>query len=136
MLLEPKWSVKELDLDVDLETLEYVGNESLLLHVWVNLIDNAIKYDPYGGLLRVRLNHQESSAVFLVEDSGPGIDPEAQKHIFDKFYQADSSRMSEGNGLGLALVKRVLDVCGGTVSVENLPEDGCRFTVTLPLEQI
>ena len=102
--------------------------------MWVNLMDNAIKYDPCGGLLRVRLTCKENSAIFTVDDSGPGIDREAQKHIFDKFYQADSSRMSEGNGLGLALVKRVLDVCGGTVSVENLPEAGCRFTVTLPLE--
>ena len=136
VLLEPKWSEKELDLDVDLETLEYAGNESLLLHVWMNLIDNAIKYDPYGGLLRLRLNRHADSIVFTVEDSGPGIAPEAQTHIFDKFYQADSSRMSEGNGLGLALVKRVLDVCGGAVHVENLPEAGCRFTVTLPPEQI
>ena len=136
VLLEPKWSEKELDLDVDLETLEYAGNESLLLHVWMNLIDNAIKYDPYGGLLRLRLNRRADSIVFTVEDSGPGIAPEAQKHIFDKFYQADSSRMSEGNGLGLALVKRVLDVCGSAVYVENLPEAGCRFTVTLPPEPI
>ena len=136
VLLEPKWSEKELDLDVDLETLEYAGSESLLLHVWMNLIDNAIKYDPYGGLLRLRLNRRAGSIVFTVEDSGPGIAPEAQKHIFDKFYQADSSRMSEGNGLGLALVKRVLDVCGGAVHVENLPEAGCRFTVTLPPEPI
>lgn len=135
VLLEPKWAEKDLDLDVDLDHLDYTGSESLLLHVWVNLIDNAIKYDPYGGLLRLRLHCRDNRAVFTVEDSGPGIAEEAQKHIFDKFYQADSSRMAEGNGLGLALVKRVLDVCGGTVAVQNLPEAGCRFTVTLPLEQ-
>lgn len=134
VLLEPKWDAKELDLDVDLETLEYTGNESLLLHVWVNLIDNAIKYDPQGGLLRLRLQRQDTNAVFTIDDSGPGIAPEDQSHIFDKFFQADSSRMAEGNGLGLALVKRVLDVCGGSVHVENLPEAGCRFTVILPLE--
>lgn len=134
VLLEPKWDSKELELDVDLETLEYVGNESLLLHVWVNLIDNAIKYDPQGGLLRLRLQRQDNNAVFTIDDSGPGIAPEAQSHIFDKFFQADSSRMAEGNGLGLALVKRVLDICGGAVHVENLPEAGCRFTVILPLE--
>lgn len=134
VLLEPKWVQKDLDLDVDLDALEYIGNESLLLHVWVNLIDNAIKFDPPCGLLRLRLLRQDNRAVFTVEDSGPGIAPEAQQHIFDKFYQADNSRMAEGNGLGLALVKRVLDVCGGSVYVENLPEAGCRFTVTLPLE--
>lgn len=134
VLLEPKWVQKDLELDVDLDALEYVGNESLLLHVWVNLIDNAIKYDSPCGLLRLRLQRRNNSAVFMVEDSGPGIAPEAQQHIFDKFYQADSSRMAEGNGLGLALVKRVLDMCGGSVCVENLPEAGCRFTVTLPME--
>ena len=133
VLLEPKWAAKDLELDVDLDTVDYTGSESLLLHVWINLIDNAIKYDPDGGLLRLRLCRQGDSACFTVEDSGPGIAEEAQSHIFDKFYQADSSRMAEGNGLGLALVKRVLDMCGGTVRVENLPEGGCRFTVVLPL---
>ena len=134
VLLESKWDKKELDLDVDLDTLDYTGNEGLLLHVWMNLIDNAIKFNPHGGLLRLRLRRQDGSAVFTVDDSGPGIAEEAQAHIFDKFFQADSSRMMEGHGLGLALVKRVLDVCGGTIQVENLPEAGCRFTVSLPLE--
>lgn len=132
VLLEPKWSEKDLELDVDLDTVEYVGNESLMLHVWVNLMDNAIKFDPLGGILRIRLLHTEQNITFTVEDSGPGIPEDAQSHIFDKFYQADTSRMGEGNGLGLALVKRVLDLCGGTVSTENLPEGGCRFTVVLP----
>lgn len=133
LLLEPKWDKKELELDVDLDALDYTGNESMMLHVWVNLLDNAIKFNPQNGLLRLRLRCDGHCAVFTVEDSGPGIDPEAQKHIFDKFYQADISRMSEGNGLGLALVKRILDVCGGSVFVENLPTAGCRFTVKLPL---
>ena len=135
VLLEPKWDKKELELDVELDTLDYTGNESLLLHVWINLIDNAIKFNPQGGLLRLRLQQHNGCAVFTVDDSGPGIAEEAQSHIFDKFFQADSSRMVEGHGLGLALVKRVLDVCGGTIQVENLPETGCRFTVTLPPEQ-
>ena len=133
VLLEPKWAPKDLELDVDLESLEYNGNDSLLLHVWVNLIDNAIKYDPHGGLLRLRLQRSEHGAICTVDDSGPGISEADQAHIFDKFFQADSSRMTEGNGLGLALVKRVLDVCGGTITVENLPEGGCRFTVILPM---
>ena len=132
VLLEPTWSEKNLELDVDLDTVEYVGNESLMLHVWVNLMDNAIKFDPLGGILRIRLLRTEQNITFTVEDSGPGIPEDAQSHIFDKFYQADTSRMGEGNGLGLALVKRVLDLCGGTVSTENLPEGGCRFTVVLP----
>ena len=79
-----------------------------------------------------RLLRQEQQLIFTVEDSGPGIPPEAQSHIFDKFYQADSSHTSEGNGLGLALTRQVLDSCGGIVRAENLPDTGCRFTVTLP----
>ena len=120
---------------VDLDAIDYTGSESLLLHVWINLIDNAIKYDPPGGLLRLRLQQQDGAALFTVEDSGPGIAKEAQSHIFDKFFQADNSRMAEGNGLGLALVKRILDLCDGVICVENLPEGGCRFTVKLPLRQ-
>ena len=132
VLLEPKWSEKDIDFDVDLETVEYAGNESMMLHVWINLIDNAVKYNPHGGLLRLRLRRAEKRLVFTIEDSGPGIPEESQQHIFDKFYQIDSSHTAAGNGLGLALVKRVLDVHGGTVTVENLPGSGCRFTVLLP----
>ena len=133
VLLEPKWDAKALELDVELDELACIGNESLLLHVWVNLIDNAIKFNPQGGLLRLRLHRENDFAVFTVDDRGPGISKEDQLHIFDKFYQADSSRRMEGHGLGLALVKRVLDICGGSVRTENLPETGCRFTVQLPL---
>ncbi len=132
VLLEPKWATKEIDFDVELDLLDYIGNESMLLHVWVNLIDNAIKYSPHGGLIVIRLACTDSGVVFTIEDCGPGIPEEQQKHIFDKFYQVDNSHTAEGNGLGLALVKRVLNTCGGEIQVANLPQAGCRFTVTLP----
>ncbi len=133
LLLEAKWTEREIEFDVELESAEYTGNESMMLHVWVNLIDNAIKYGPHGGLITLRLRANGTQAVFTIEDCGPGIPEDQQQHIFDKFYQVDSSHTAEGNGLGLALAKRVLDVCGGSIAVENLPETGCRFTVTLPL---
>ena len=135
VLLEPSWSAKEIDFDVDLAEVEYTGNESLMLHVWSNLIGNAIKFDPYGGMIRMRLAAADGQIIYTIEDNGPGIDEEAQKHIFDKFYQSDSSHKEEGNGLGLALVKRILDNCGGHIVVENLPIAGCRFTVTLPIAE-
>lgn len=131
VLLEPKWSEKNIDFDVELEELEYIGNEGLLYHVWNNLIGNAIKFDPQDGFIRIRLKRINNLIVFTVDDNGPGIPAGAQNHIFEKFYQSDSSHKSEGNGLGLALVKQILDVSGGTVSTENLPEGGCRFTVVL-----
>ena len=135
VLLEPNWSAKEIDFVVDLAEVEYTGNESLMLHVWSNLIGNAIKFDPYGGLVRMRLTMDDGQIIYTIEDNGPGIDEEAQKHIFDKFYQSDSSHKEEGNGLGLALVKRILDNCGGSIAVENLPPVGCRFTVVLPAKE-
>ena len=133
LLLESKWTERETEFDVELESIEFTGNESMLLHVWSNLIDNAIKYGPRGGLITLRLREEAGQAVFTIEDCGPGIPESHQPHIFDKFYQVESSRTTEGNGLGLALTKRVLDVCGGTIAVENLSAAGCRFTVKLPL---
>ena len=130
--LEPQWSEKETDFDVDLEEISYRGDERLLMHVWNNLIGNAVKFNPPNGAVRLRLMRADGGVVFTIEDEGPGIPPEARKHIFDKFYQGDSSHREEGNGLGLALVKRILNVCGGEIAQENLPGRGCRFTVRLP----
>lgn len=132
MLLEGKWIEKEIELDVDLDAVDYEGNEGLMLQVWNNLISNAIKFNRHGGIVRMRLVSGDGWIRFTIEDQGPGIPPEEQKHIFDKFYQGDNSHRVEGNGLGLALVKRIIAVCGGDVSVENLPEGGARFTVLMP----
>ena len=132
--LEPKWEKKDIELDVDLERLEYTGNESLMLHVWENLIGNAIKFSPEGGLVTLKLRREGCRAVFTLDDCGPGIQEEAMGHIFDKFYQGDSSHKQVGNGLGLALVKQILGLCGGSVKAENLKECGCRFTVFLELD--
>ena len=131
VLMEPRWMKKENEFDVDLESIEYTGNENLLTHVWENLLENAIKYGPQQGLIRMKLTQNNNVITFTIDDEGPGISAEAKKHIFDRFYQADASRRSEGNGLGLALVDRILKLMNGTISVENLPEKGCRFTVQL-----
>ena len=132
--LEQKWTEKNIDFDVELDKVTYSGYESLLLHVWSNLIDNAIKFDPPGGMICLRLRQADDEAVFTIDDNGPGIAPEEQERIFHKSYQSDSSREMSGNGLGLALVKQIVEFSGGTVSVENLPEAGCRFTVRLPMQ--
>lgn len=134
VLLEPEWEQKDIEFDVELETMEYTGYENLLMHVWNNLIGNAVKFDPEGGFVGIRLKRQENRAVFTIDDNGPGIPEEERKHVFNKFYQTDSSHKSEGNGLGLALVKQIVSLCGGEVTTENRPEGGCRFTVKLPME--
>lgn len=131
--LEQKWTEKDIDFDVELDKISYSGYESLLLHVWSNLIDNAIKFDPQGGMITLRLRQVEGTAVFTIDDNGPGVAPEEQERIFHKFYQSDNSHVMDGNGLGLPLVKKIVEFSGGTVTLENLPEAGCRFTVRLPL---
>lgn len=133
LLLEAKWMEKNLELDVELEPVTYTGNETLMLHVWTNLIDNAIKFDVPGGLLQLRLHRGEAAVTVSVTDSGAGMTPEEMAHIFDRFYQADGSHRGEGNGLGLALVQRILTVAGGSIHVESEAGLGSTFTVTLPL---
>lgn len=129
--LEPAWEKKEIEFDVDMESIELMGNESLFHHVWDNLISNAVKFSPKGGLVTIKLKKKDEKIIFEIEDNGVGLSDEAKKHIFDKFYQADSSHKQEGNGLGLALVKRILTIVGGEINAENRAEGGCRFTVIL-----
>lgn len=133
MQLETNWTEKDIELDVDLEKVEFVGNTTLLIHVWDNLIGNAIKFSPVGGLVSIRLKQSEARIVFTIEDQGPGIAEESVKHIFDKFFQVDSSHKQEGNGLGLALAKKIVSLNSGEITVENRDAGGCRFTVELPL---
>jgi len=129
--LEPAWEKKDIEFDVELDRVSYLGNEPMMRHVWDNLISNAIKFSPSGGAVKIHLVKKLKKLIFTVEDQGPGLSEEAQKHIFDKFYQADASHKQEGNGLGLALVKRILTIEKGQITAENIPEGGCRFTVTL-----
>ena len=95
------------------------------------LISNAVKFSPVGGVVKIRLKNLGDQIVFTIDDEGDGIPEDKMQYVFNKFYQADTSHKGEGNGLGLALVKKILDVVGGDVFVENLPEKGCRFTVKI-----
>ncbi len=129
--LEQQWTEKNIELNVDLDEIEYYGSEALSYHIWSNIIANAIKFSPDGGTVKIKLSKERGKVVFKVEDNGPGLSDEAQKHLFDKFYQEDSSHKQEGNGLGLALVKRIVTILDGEVFAENVENCGCRFTVIL-----
>ena len=131
---EPAWAEKNIEFDVEFDRAEYLGNEPMMRHVWDNLLSNAIKFSPDGSTVRLTLRRKPEALVFTVEDNGPGLTEEALSHIFDKFYQGDTSHKQEGNGLGLALVKRILTIENGQIAAENRPEGGCRFTVTLKTE--
>lgn len=132
VLLEPRWTERNAEFDVDMDEVTWNGPESLMHHVWSNLIGNAIKFGPEGGMINITLKHADGRFVFAVTDAGNGVPEEERQRIFHKFYQLDSSHKQEGNGLGLALVHQIVSGCGGTIEVDDAPDGGCRFTVTLP----
>ena len=132
LMLEHSWSKKDIDMRIELDDIYYVGNEELMAQIWQNIINNAIKFTPEEGVISVTLVRGEKNILCKIYNSGPQIPPQVKAHIFDKFYQGDKSRATEGNGLGLALVKRVVDLCNGRVFAENVKEGGVCFTVELP----
>ncbi|MHC1721963.1 MAG: ATP-binding protein [Aminipila sp.] len=133
LMLESKWSNKNIDMIIALDEISYLGNEDLLTQVWINLIDNAIKFSPNNSKVKIKLKKSEKEIIFKVMDNGYGIDEENQKHIFDKFYQGDKSHSTEGNGLGLAIVNKIVKLHGGRIIIESEAELGTVFTVILPL---
>ena len=132
VMLEPEWSRKNIDLDIDLEEITYIGNEELMAQIWQNIINNAIKFTGENGNIGVKLYRSEQCIVVKISDDGPCIPDEKRTKIFEKFYQGDHSRSTDGNGLGLALVQRVVELCNGSVWVENTQPTGVCFTVQLP----
>ena len=132
LFLESKWTEKNIEFDIDFETVKFYGSESLMVHVWNNLISNAIKFSPEHGTVKMILKVVDDMVVFSISDQGPGVNEENIKYIFNKFYQADTSHKSEGYGLGLSLTKKIVDLSYGQITVENIPEGGCKFTVSLP----
>ncbi len=129
---ESTWEQKNIDIETDIEEEVFVeSDEELLSLVWNNLFSNALKFTEPGGAVSVVLKTEGNSAVVEVSDTGCGISPETGRHIFEKFYQGDTSHAMQGNGLGLALVKRVVDIVGGDISVESEVGKGSTFTVKI-----
>lgn len=135
LALESKWEPKNIDFDIELEEIEYTGTETLMGHVWINLIDNAVKFSAQGGEVRIRLHRIDGNAVFTIINKGTYIPENALGRVFNKFYQCDTSRKSEGNGLGLPLAKMILNSFDGEIHVESSEQAGTKFTVVLPLTE-
>jgi len=133
LLFENKWEERGLNLTVELDEVMLEGDEELLSQVWLNLIDNAVKFTPEGGNVDIRLRQRENTAEFVIRDDGYGISEEVQRHIFDKFYQGDPSHSAAGNGLGLSIAMRVVTLHGGNLSCKSEEGAGTEFTVKLPL---
>ena len=130
---ENLWEQKNIEFTADLEEANVCLDENMLEIVWNNLLSNAVKFTKPGGSISMSLIKRNGFAVVTINDTGIGIDSAAQKRIFDKFYQGDSSHAQEGNGLGLALVKKTLDILGGTITVDSEIGRGTTFTVSLKI---
>ena len=133
VLLEKQWSSKDIELNLELDEVKYYFNENMLAQVWLNLFGNAIKFTPKGGTVFCSLSADSKNVTVTVRDTGIGMSEETKRHIFDRFYQGDTSHTGDGNGIGLNIVRRVLFLCSGRITVDSVVGSGSTFTVTLPV---
>ena len=133
LLLEPQLQSKKLEVDVKIEAVQIIADDEMLSHLWINLLENAIKFSPDKSTVTVTLGKADGNAVATISDMGVGMSDEVKNRLFDKFYQGDPSRSAEGNGLGLALAKRILELEGGKIEVDSKLGKGTSFKVSLPL---
>ncbi len=135
ILLEKQWSKNNIEINLDLEPVRIYSNAEMLSHLWINLIENAIKYSNDNGHVAIRLHETVDDIQFKISNDGNGMDDNTLKHIFDKFYQGDKSHAVRGNGLGLSIVKRIVELCKGEIAVESKIGQSTTFTVKLPKVQ-
>lgn len=131
IVLEPEYSKKNINLVCNLEEVDFYGSEEIMEHLWMNLINNAIKYTPDNGNISINLRSYSENIMFSVIDSGIGMNEEEIKQVFNKFYQADKSKTTKGLGLGLTIVSRIIQLVEGKIKVESEPNKGSSFTVIL-----
>lgn len=134
LFLQPQWELLELEFNIELDHIVFSGNEELIYQALTNLLDNAIKYNvPQGSITIEATITAEQSVQIQITDSGIGLSEEAKEHLFEKFYQEDKSRLNAGNGLGLPLVKRIIDLHQGKIYYRSVQGEGTTVTITLPM---
>ena len=131
LLLEEKWTKKNLELDLDFAEYVIEANEELLKEVWINLLDNAVKFSPFNGLISIEIKEKQGGYRISISNQGEVIKEENRKKLFHKFYQADESHATEGNGIGLSIVKKIVELHRGKIHIE-CKEGKVSFIVDLP----
>ena len=131
LLLEDEWVRKDIEIIMDLEEISITANEEMMKQVFINLLDNGVKFAPQGGMIRVAVEQDERQTRIVIANNGPEIPPDQREKIFGKFYQADASRSARGNGIGLAIVRRVAELHNGAVTVD-CGGGWTAFTVKIP----
>lgn len=132
VMLERKWSEKNIEIGFEGEDYNIFASRNLLQQLWTNLIDNAFKFSPDKSTITVTVKKQDDSLVFTVADSGKGMTEYETKHAFDKFYQADLMHKTYGNGIGLAVAKKICELHEGSITVKETGENGTVFEIILP----
>ncbi len=132
-LLEPKWSKKDIKINVSLEEKTFLGDEDLIFQVWVNIIDNAIKFSNEGESIDIKVYEKDSNINVEIKDHGIGMKEEELEKVYDRFYQIDRSHSKEGSGLGLAIVKRIVELSEGKIEIKSKENKGTTVIVKLPV---
>ena len=133
ILLEERWTQKNIELELELDEIKYNFNEEMLSHVWINLLSNAIKFSSDGGRIICKLYRGDGGVVFSISDGGAGMNEQTLSRIFEKFYQGDTSHKTRGHGIGLNIVLRIVTLARGSIEVQSREGEGSTFTVKLPL---
>jgi signal transduction histidine kinase len=133
LILEEQWVEKDLELVLELDELEIDSNEEMVKQIWVNVLSNAINYSKPGAVLKVQCRRDGDFAKVRIRDYGAGMPDKVRERIYEKFYQGDASHGASGNGLGMAIVKRIVDLCNGKIIIKSQLQKGTTVIVYLPL---
>lgn len=131
IILMQEWTKKNIEISSELDSVIYKGNSDMMSRLWLNLIGNAIKYTPENGEVEVRLKKDDKKIIVEISDTGIGMNEETMSRVFDQYYQGETAHSGAGLGLGLPICKRIVELCGGDISVKSAPNEGSTFTVTL-----
>ncbi len=131
-MIYSKWSDRDIEIDFDRGEILFTANEELMKQVFINLLDNAVKFSPDGSIIKVLIMEKVNSLIFVIKDQGSGMSEENVSRIFDKFYQGDSSHAGSGNGLGMTIVGKIIALHGGTIRIDTAPGKGTTFEIEVP----